>query len=302
VGKSRSLPSKEYAEAIAGMRKKPYSLRIFLPGGDPDGLRIIEKSNWTGCGLVVPRALLSEARERKELGRTGVYLLTAAPEDSGLPRLYVGEGDPIRPRLEQHAAKRDFWTVCVAFTSKDDALNKAHVQYLESRLVSMAKEAKRCLLENGNEPLLPTLSEPDVADMEGFLEEVLLCCPLLGVNVFVSSRGQQPEGTRLKIEAKGICAFGYDLPEGFLVKAGSGVVADEVPSCPVSVRELRRALRGNGVIRSVGGDGGWEMAEDYTFSSPSMASAVVQGRSSNGRLDWKTKEGRSLREVQDQGA
>ncbi len=190
--------------------------------------------------------------------------------------------------------------MCVAFTSKDDTLNKAHVQYLESRLVSMAKGAKRCLLENGNEPLLPTLSEADVADMEGFLEEVLLCCPLLGLGVFASAREEQPVGTQFKIESKGIRAYGYDLAEGFLIKAGSGVVRDEVPSCPASVRELRRALGQNGVIRSVRGDEGWEMAEDYTFSSPSTASSVVQGRSSNGRLDWKTAEGRSLREVQDQ--
>ena len=63
----------------------------------------------------------------------------------------------------------------------------------------------------------------------------------------------------------------------FLVKAGSGVVRDEVPSCPASVREMRLALRQNGVIRSVRGDEGWEMAEDCTFSSPSTVSSVVQG-------------------------
>ena len=33
----------------------PYSIRIFLPGGDPAGLRTIETSNWTGAGLVIPR-------------------------------------------------------------------------------------------------------------------------------------------------------------------------------------------------------------------------------------------------------
>lgn len=107
------------------MTSKPYSLRIFVPGGDPDGLRTIEKSNWNGSGIVIPRALLSEAKARKELIRTGVYILLGPPEESGLPRIYVGEGDPIRPRLELHAAKKDFWTSCIAFTSKDEHLNKA---------------------------------------------------------------------------------------------------------------------------------------------------------------------------------
>jgi hypothetical protein len=154
---------------------KPYSIKVFLPGGDPDGLRIIEKSNWSGVGLVVPRSLFGEGKQRKELGRTGVYVLVGPPEESGLPRVYVGEGDPIRPRLEQHAAKKDFWTTCIAFTSKDENLNKAHVQCLEARLIALATEAKRCVLDNGNVPALPSLSEADAADAEGFLAEALLC-------------------------------------------------------------------------------------------------------------------------------
>ena len=35
---------------------KPYFIKIFLPGGDPDGLRAIEKSNGSGAGIVIPRA------------------------------------------------------------------------------------------------------------------------------------------------------------------------------------------------------------------------------------------------------
>src|SRR5687768_6985263 len=117
---------------------KPYSIRIFLPAGDPEGLRTIEKSNWSGAGIVIPRSLMADARARRELNRTGIYLLIGPPEESGLPRIYVGEGDPIKPRLEQHAAKKDFWTSCIAFTSKDENMNKAHVQFIESRLVTYA--------------------------------------------------------------------------------------------------------------------------------------------------------------------
>ncbi len=51
-----------------------------------------------------------------------MYVLVGPPEESGLPRVYVGEGDPIRPRLEQHAGKKDFWTSCIAFTNKDENL------------------------------------------------------------------------------------------------------------------------------------------------------------------------------------
>jgi hypothetical protein len=37
---------------------KPFSLRIFVADGDPDGLRLVERTNWVGKAIVYPRALL----------------------------------------------------------------------------------------------------------------------------------------------------------------------------------------------------------------------------------------------------
>ena len=51
----------------------PFSLRIFVADGDPDGLRIVDKSNWIGKALVFPRALLPQVKARSELAQTGVY-------------------------------------------------------------------------------------------------------------------------------------------------------------------------------------------------------------------------------------
>lgn len=275
---------------------KPYSIRIFLPGGDPEGLRTIEKSNWSGAGIVIPRALMGEARNRRELSRTGVYVLLGPPEESGLPRVYVGEGDPIKPRIDQHAAKKDFWTVCIAFTSKDENLNKAHVQYIESRLISLAAAAKRCSLDNGNAPALPSLSEADAADAEGFLSEMLLCFPVLGLSVFTAAISAQRKGQRLFISSKGVQAEGTETLDGFVVRGGSRAVKEEVPSCHAYLKELRAALISNGVLKPMGA--GYTFAQDYVFPSPSTAAGVVQGRSANGRVDWKTKDGKTLKELQ----
>lgn len=93
-------------------KKRSFSVRIFLPGGEPEGLRIVEKSNWTGQGVVFPRALFAEVRQRQEVKRTGVYVLWGPSDTGDLPRIYVGEGDPVLPRLEQHAKKQgllDTW-------------------------------------------------------------------------------------------------------------------------------------------------------------------------------------------------
>jgi len=62
----------------------PFSLRIFVVDGAPDGLRIVDKSNWIVKALVFPLALLQQRTVRPELAQTGVYLLLGPrPDDDG---------------------------------------------------------------------------------------------------------------------------------------------------------------------------------------------------------------------------
>ena len=183
----------------------PFSIRMFLPSGTPDGIKIVEKSNWVGRAIAGPRSRFDELRTRPEFQKTGVYVLTGKPEPDGLPTVYIGEGDPVADRLISHYKVKDFWSLVVFFidNGKDDHLNKAHVQYLEARLVSLAKEAKRCVLDNANMPQRPALSEMDMADMEVFLEQVLLICGVLGINVFQKAASAVPSTRLLYINAKG---------------------------------------------------------------------------------------------------
>ena len=284
--------------------RRGFSVNVFLPTGDPEGLKVVEKSNWTGRGLVIPRAMFGESRSREELGRTGVYLLVGPSETSTLPALYVGEGDPIRPRLEQHAKNKDFWTHAVAFTSKDTNLNKAHVQRLESRLVELAKNAKRCVLENGNMPAPPSLSEADEAMAEGFLDDVLLCLPILGYGMFeaASLAAARDNDEVLYLSGRGIEATGKDTASGFVVFEKSIAAGDDklTPSLVADyalVKECRDDLIRQGVLVPSGAD--LMLTLDYTFSSPSMAASLLLGRKANGRTNWKTKDGRTLKELQD---
>jgi hypothetical protein len=106
-------------EAQGSSQARPFSIRIFCPDGNPVGLRIISKSNWTGCGLVCPRSILPAVKKsRKEFSQPGVYVLVGPPENGELPKIYVGEGDPLGPRLEQHYANKEFWTWAIFFVSK----------------------------------------------------------------------------------------------------------------------------------------------------------------------------------------
>lgn len=203
-------------------------------------------------------------------------------------------------RLDQHAKNKDFWTHAAVFISKDQNLNKAHVQYLEASLIALANEAKRCELDNGNVPQLPALSEADAADAEGFLDDVLLCLPVVGINFFEKAKAPKAKGRDLMLKSKGIEARGTDSPEGFVVRAGSTAVKSAAPSIQAFLVELRQALEDKGVLTDVGNV--FRLAQDYSFNSPSTAAGVLLGRSANGRTEWKDKKGHSLKEIQEQEA
>ena len=279
--------------------KRGFSIRIFLPDGVADGLKIVEKSNWSGRGVVCPRALFVDNKSRDEFVRTGVYVLIGPSESGDVPTVYIGQGDPVRPRLESHYAKKDFWTTTVFFVSKDENLNKAHIGYLESRLITLAKEAKRAAMDNVNAPVLPSMSEMDIADAEGFLDEVLLCLPILGVNVFmkpvtVSRRGQ------LRLKGKDASGSGFESPEGFVVLSGAKARVEEVASVHKFVTALRNGLVDRGIFVTDGKQ--YRLTQDYTFNSPSQAAAALMGRNANGRIEWRDSKGVTLKEIQERSA
>jgi hypothetical protein len=282
--------------------QRPFFIRVFVPTGDPDGLRIVEKSNWPGVGVVFNRTNYKEAVGRNEFDKTGVYVLVGSSGESILPTIYVGEGDPVKNRLNQHYGKKDFWDWAVFFVAKDDSLNKAHVQHLEARLLNLARDAKQSKLDNGQEPLPPTLSEAETAFAESFLQDMLSIFPLLGLGVFEKTEAVNRPVKLLMIESKGIKASGYEDAKGFVVLKGSQVVKEEVPSIYQSPHliTLRKDLLAQGVIVENGSH--YVFTQDQVFQSPSAAAGVVEGRSANGRLDWKDKAGKTLKELQEEAA
>jgi hypothetical protein len=164
----------------------PFTIRIFVPDGDPEGLRIIDRMNWTGLGIVFPRADWPKIRQRSDFSRPGVYILIGYISDDDLPTVYIGQGDVLRARLESHVQNKDFWSKAVVFVSSaaSGGLNRAHATWLEHALIQRAVSADRSHLENGTEPQAPQLSEAEKADTQAFLREMLQILPLVGLNAF----------------------------------------------------------------------------------------------------------------------
>jgi len=159
------------------------TIKLFLVHGDAKRLRTAELSNWTGKAVAGPRSELDSVLAREEAAKSGVYFLSGADSDSGKSAVYVGEAESIRERLRGHLDK-DFWNHVVFFVSKDENLTKAHVRYLEGRLIEQAKLAGRALVMNGQSSG-SRLPESDREDMEIFLERIHQLMPVLGADALL---------------------------------------------------------------------------------------------------------------------
>jgi hypothetical protein len=164
--------------------KPGFTIRIYVPDGEPDGVRIIDRMNWTGRGIVFPRDHWPLVKTRPEMSGPGIYILSGPKpnSDDHLPLLYIGQADAVGKRLEQHGASKDFWNRGIVFTSS--MLHRGHVTWLEHMLIQRAERIGQCSLENGTSPAEPSLPEADKADTQAFLLEVLQILPLVGLRAF----------------------------------------------------------------------------------------------------------------------
>jgi hypothetical protein len=293
---------------------RPFTLEVFVPSGDPDGVLVASMNNWLGRATIFPRGLIGEVKGRKEYQQPGVYILI------GGGKIYIGEGDPVGPRLESHVRQKEFWKKAIFFNSEAGRLNKAHVQHLESRLVQLAKESGRAALENGNMPIAPALSESEYAFAENFLNDILLILPLLGFHQFDlseeedviaqeddqpdiadTSEGKKaalysslPKGMEFKMDYKNLDSTLEIVDGGVMVKKGSLVMEPVFPTFELqspAYAGQRRQLVESGIIKAQ--DGKAFFTEDQFFSSGSAAAAVVRGRTSNANC-WVSEGGPSL--------
>lgn len=276
------------------------TIKLFLTQGDPKRLRTAELSNWSGKAVAGPRSEFDAVLARDEAAHAGIYILTGAHPESGTPAIYVGEAESIKDRVRAHLSK-DFWNQIVFFVSKDENLTRAHIRYLEGRLIERAHEAKRAVVTN-NQSSGAKLPESDREDMEIFLSKIFQLLPVLGIEQFVPTAQPAGHGAKkdeiLYCTIKGIKAKGYAVPNGFLVLAGSQAVAKDRPSAEKWPwpRNMRKELLLKGIL--VARDKCLEFIEDTEFSSPSAAAAVVHGGHANGLVAWKNDKGETLKDIE----
>lgn len=277
------------------------TIKLFLPLGDAKSLRTAEISNWTGKAVAAPRTELEELLAREELDKAGVYILIGSDPITNAARAYIGEAEVIRERLKQHKTK-EFWVSAIIFVSKDENLTKAHVRFLESRLLAEATQIGRFALEQ-NQAGGSRLPESDREDMEVFLARIRQLLPVLGSDILAPiaqpAAKDQPGGVLL-CRIKGAEARGQRTANGFVIFQGSTAVLEDRPSAenyPYVVAQ-RKQLIADGTLIEKGGL--LYFTKDAEFSSPSAAAVAVHGGNANGLTAWKTKDGKSLKQLDEQ--
>ena len=136
--------------------------------------------------------------------------------------------------------------------------------------------------------------------MEVFLSHIRQLLPVLGSDLLIpigQPAAKQQSGGVLFCRMKGAEARGRRTPDGFVVFRNSTAVLQERESAKKYpyVLTLRNQLIVNGTL--VKNDSFYEFTKDTEFSSPSAAAAVIEGGGANGLIEWRTEDGRVLKEL-----
>ncbi len=266
-------------------------IQMLIPGIDPNGLKILELSGWTGKVFIIPRANLKEIKNRTEINNPAVYFLFGKDESSTLENVYIGESESFFSRLENHDMNKDFWNSAAVFTGQ---LDRADVKYLENKSTILAREVNRYQVLNKVNPQENKLSEFKKISVDDFFEKIQYIMSALGYPLF-----QFPKSTTdsnvyyLKIED--LLAKGRLLDNGdFMVLKDSQARMRETDSFVGGYAyAARREFLNPGTLMQ-SNDKSYIFTKDVIFKSPSASAATVAGRAINGWTAWKDQKGNTL--------
>ena len=277
-------------------QKRPRTIQIFLPTGDPAGIRIAEQTTSIIRLIEVPRSDIAEFVKMPEAKQVGLYFLVSGDSKD---ELYIGQSGDVGNRLMQHYKdeKKD-WERALVLVSLTNNLTQTHVLYLESLSIEKAKHCQRYELLNGNGGQKPHTPVPLKADCDEIHEIGSLLLATLGYPVFEPLAEQsttKPEQVFICNRA-GVDAKGIYTNEGMVVLKGSSAPMTTTRKTDQRFYDKRDRLLAKGVITEQ--NGRFIFQRDYLFPSPSGASMFLLLATANGWKNWKTEQGVTLHDHQ----
>ena len=266
-------------------------LETIYHNGQPDGIRSIRRNLSTMTVYVIPRPLLAEAKTISGINRPGIYYLINENDDNKIAQIYVGQTRNGILRLDDHNRSKDFWNKAIMFLADNKTFSLDMISGLEKFAIINAQESKRYKVENTVVPKYE-IDEYDIASVEEIYDEIQFIMGTQGYkmdNVKSSTSSDIFHTTRNGISALGI----YD-GEKFQVLEGSQININK-PVHLARYNKQRAELLASGEISQV--DGKYFLNITIEFNTPSGASDFVLGGSTNGWVEWKNSEGKTLNEI-----
>jgi len=282
--------------------------------GEPSGRIKCTLANWTGIAYKIPRTSLDLCKERDDLKQSGIYFLFGTSEQSGSNVVYVGQagarknGEGLLFRLQEHRRNpdKDYWTEAVVFTTSNNSFGPTEISYLENRFCGLAIDANRYEVKNGNDPTHGNITEEKESELEEFIDYARIVMGTLGHKVFEPLASPAVPAVENKAttadlmlyikrkshkSGKTIEATCKQTSEGFVVLAGSQIERIDSQSIPAGIKKARATAKidSNDVLQ-----------ENVLFQSPSYAVAFVIGGHANGLTEWKTADGTTLKDYEQQ--
>ena len=270
---------------------KSKRLEIIFHNGEPDGIRTYMRHLSMVKAFVVPRQYLSEAKNVSGVNNPGVYFLIN-DESGTLAQVYIGQTRNGISRLDDHNAKKDFWNKAVLFLADSEHFTLNILSGLEKYAIQKAIDANRYNVENKAVPQYK-ISEYDMPIVEEIYEEIEFIMATLGYRMNAATPTDDKK--IFATSRRAIIARGLYSGETFDLLPNSEIDFSK-PVHIESYNTKRQAMLADGsIVKKT--DGKYYLTKIMSFKTPSGASDFVLGGSTNGWLEWKDSQGKTLDDI-----
>ena len=268
-------------------------LETIYYNGKPDGIRSIRRHLSTMTTYVIPRPLLAEAKKISNTNRPGIYYLISENDNNKIAQLYIGQTRNGVIRLDDHNRSKDFWNKAIMFLADSKTFTLDMISGLEAYVINKATDAKRYKVENAVNPKYE-IDEYDLPLIEEVYEEIRFIMATQGYKI-ESSETSINEANTLHTTKNGVKAFGAYDGDHFEILEGSQIDFSRRVKLEKYNAQREKLLNDGDII--VDKDGVYILKVSLEFNTPSGASDFVLGGSTNGWIEWKNREEKTLDEI-----
>lgn len=267
-------------------------LEIIYHNGQPDGIRSIRRHLSTMTTYVIPRPLLTEAKKITGISRPGIYYLINENDENKIAQIYIGQTRNGVVRLDDHNRSKDFWNKAIMFLADSKTFSLDMISGLEEYAIIKAHESNRYKVENSVKPKYE-IDEYDLPSIEEVYDEIQFIMATQGYKMD-NARSSLNESAVFHTTRNNIKAYGVYDGDKFQVLEGSEVNLAKPANLEKYNKQRKELLEKGDIIRQADK---YILKVTLEFNTPSGASDFIIGGSTNGWLEWKNQDGKTLDEV-----